>query len=86
MRYMGEALYPPEFCLEVDVMRSVWFQYMLEDEACTMKLPAGHLDMLTALQTFIVSWPWPQCVFPLHRGRATPLGAIGIISPGVFIL
>lgn len=31
---IGQELYPPEFCRSIDFMKTVWFQYMVLDEAC----------------------------------------------------
>jgi hypothetical protein len=34
MCYVSEAIYPPEFAIKPDLMKAVWFKYMMVDEAC----------------------------------------------------
>lgn len=36
MCHVSEAIYPPEFSVKHDSMKSTWFKYMLVDEACKL--------------------------------------------------
>jgi hypothetical protein len=35
---VAKLLYPPEFCLELDLSQYAWFQYVLQDKACKLHL------------------------------------------------
>lgn len=39
MCYVSDAIYPPEFSVKPDLVKAVWFKYMLVDEACKSNPP-----------------------------------------------
>jgi hypothetical protein len=49
MCYVSEAIYPPEFAIKPDLMKAVWFKYMMVDEAyfhCFVALSEACIDFI----------------------------------------
>lgn len=47
MTVLADAMYPLKFCLPYDPSKSVWFQYVATDEACTFPSPRFPLPSST---------------------------------------
>ena len=41
-----EAIYPLQFCMPTDFMKSIWFQYMLSSEACKLSESCPRLPLI----------------------------------------
>jgi hypothetical protein len=46
--HIAKVLYPPQFCVELDLSQYVWFQYVLQDEACRYRHHIIRIMTLTS--------------------------------------